>query len=87
MSKPAVKKSLSREYREMGGGKKLVRDAEYELQIDGCRVARIVRGPDGWRACRLNGNNHFGLPISPIGMNKFRDVKAWVFYTVLEVKR
>jgi hypothetical protein len=79
VSQPKVKKSLSRHYRYEDEVRRLVSNAEYELQIDGHRVARIVRGPEGWRACRLNGSNQFGLPISPIGMNKFRDVKAWLF--------
>jgi hypothetical protein len=65
----------------------LVRDAEYQIETAGVRLCRIVRGPDGWRAVVSNGDgclSSFGLPVSPVGMNLLRDVKAWAIENLVE---
>jgi hypothetical protein len=76
-----LRRITNREYREKsesGGVRKvLVRNAEYELiGVEG-RLYRIVRGPEGWRAVKASVSSEFGLPVSPVGMNLLREVKAW----------
>jgi hypothetical protein len=85
-----LRRITNREYREdseSGGGKVLVRDAEYAIETAGVRLCRIVRGPDGWRAVVVgpnSGSSSFGLPVSPVGMNLLRDVKAWGIENLVE---
>lgn len=51
--------------------------AEYGI-FDGPRLlARILRMGDGWRACRPTSTSQIGIAISPIGMNKYREVREW----------
>jgi hypothetical protein len=63
----------------------LISHAVYELIGAEGRLARIIRGPEGWRVCRLtNTGSSFGLPVSPVGMNRFRDVKAWALANLVK---
>lgn len=67
-----------------GGGVTLIRHAEYELRDGRRALAKIVRGPEGWRACRISESSSFGLAVSPVGMNRFREVRAWAIRNLVE---
>jgi hypothetical protein len=69
---------------ELNETKTLLQHAEYELCKGRERLARIVRGPEGWRAVKLSQTSNFGLPISPVGMNRYRDVRKWVLENLVE---
>lgn len=79
-----IKRVRNRLYEQTGGGRSLTSHAEYELVRDSERLAKIIRGPDGWRACRFSESSSFGLPISPVGMNLFREVKAWAIENLVD---
>lgn len=86
-----VVKSRAREYRvrvvswtdpETGDrvGRELrecVRPAEYAVERDAARLALIVKTADGWRVCVATATSRLGSAISPVGLNKFAEVKRW----------
>lgn len=61
----------------MGGGKEVKSPAEYSVFNGKQLLARIVKMGDGWRACKPSEVSAIGLAVSPIGMNKFREVRQW----------
>ncbi|HEV7700912.1 MAG TPA: hypothetical protein VGO43_11830 [Pyrinomonadaceae bacterium] len=72
----------NREYQDRGGVLVCAAPAEYGL-FDGHRlIVRILRMGDGWRVCRPTERSTIGLAISPIGMNKFREVREWAIANV-----
>ena len=62
----------------------LVRHAEYELRDGPKPLAKIIRGPEGWRVVRFSTSSSFGLPVSPVGMNRYREVRAWAIRNLVE---
>lgn len=87
--KPKVKviKVAPRRFRIVGqyeGGEdvtELVAPAEYDVRKEGETLARIVKMGDGWRVCEPTERSKIGTAVSPIGLNRFRQVKAWALET------
>jgi hypothetical protein len=52
--------------------------AEYAV-FDGQKVlAHLIFNRRKWIAVQRNGENKFGLPVSPYNITRLRDLKAWV---------
>src|SRR5260370_20447659 len=52
--------------------------AEYAV-FDGQKIlAHIIFTGRKWIAVRRDGDNKFGLPVSPYNLTRLRDLKTWV---------
>ena len=78
LEKLTLRRLKNRQYDESSGRRQVITPAEYAI-FRGVKLARIVFNGKGWRACLLTETNNFGTAISPIGMDKFKAVKAWSF--------
>lgn len=75
-----VKNRDSTETYEPGKYKKqVVRPAEYAVYRGTDLLVKIVRNGRKWRACEPSDTSEIGLAISPIGIDRFREVKVWAF--------
>lgn len=82
-----VKRTRNREYKDAGGGVATAFiPAEYGVFEGAKCLARIIRSGEGWRACKATSGSSIGLAISPIGMNKFREVRAWIIADLAKPK-
>lgn len=59
--------------------RRLCHPAEYAIFRADELLLRIVLNGGKWRACQPSEKSEIGLAISPIGMNKFREVRKWAF--------
>jgi hypothetical protein len=76
-----IKRTRNREYRteNSGGGvtSRQFTPSEYAV-VDGKQlVARIVFMGEGWRVCQATERSLFGRAVSPVGMNRFKEVREW----------
>lgn len=74
-----LRRTKNRKYKEIGGRQEVVSPSEYAVYRGGAKLAAIVFNGDGWRACQPSENSKFGAAISPVGLDKFKAVKAWSF--------
>jgi hypothetical protein len=73
------RRTRNREYAtKRGGVTNAFRPSEYAVYAGRDLLARIVYNGDGWRVCRTTNIAAIGEAISPIGLNRFREVRAWV---------
>lgn len=76
--KLTVRKTAARKFREDGAGElRLIAPAEYEVVKGAETLARLVRAQDGWRVVVPTAASRFGEAVSPIGLERFRQVKEW----------
>jgi hypothetical protein len=79
-----IKRTQNRRYRNGDRKDDLLSPSEYAVYRGKELIARILKMGEGWRACRPSEGSKIGTAISPIGMNKFREVKTW---TLLKLKK
>lgn len=74
-----LRRTKNRDYFEEEFKRKVLRPAEYAIYQGEEPQLRIILNGRKWRACQPNENSKIGLAISPIGVDKFREVKKWAF--------
>jgi len=52
--------------------------AEYAVFSGKTVLAHIIFTGTKWIAVQRNGENKFGLPVSPYNLTRLRDLKTWV---------
>jgi hypothetical protein len=52
--------------------------AEYAVLSGQTILAHIIFTGRKWIAVQRNGENKFGLPVSPYNITRLRDLKTWV---------
>ena len=73
-----LRRLRNREFKEIEGeARRLIRPAEYAIYRDEHCLAMLILAKDGWRVCVPTGNSRIGSAVSPVGFNKFSQVKNW----------
>ena len=56
---------------------RVVSPTEYVVMRGDEVLARIVKANNGWRAVVPTTQSRLGIPVSPVGLNRFSRVREW----------
>ena len=74
-----LRRTKNRDYLEVEEKRKILRPAEYAIYRGEDLLLRIILNGRKWRACQPSEKSEIGLAISPVGLDKFREVRDWTY--------